>query len=423
MSFSEPAFVSLFLPLAVAFSFLLRGRGVYRWWHSLLGLAFLLASGWQQPLVLLALIALNLMTALLPGRARTWAAVLLNVGAVVASRQSLPFAVPMGLSYLAFQALCFHLDQGKASPKDFAFYLLFFPKLPMGPLARYAGLASQHPGREGRWEDLAQGLTRFVLGLAKKVLIADRLALLTQAVYGAVSADRGPSLAVLGMVIFPLQLYMDFSGYTDMALGMARAMGFSLPENFLMPLRAGSMRDFWRRWHITLGAWMRDYVYIPLGGSRKGALRTACNTALVYALIALWHGSGWGFLLWGLWNALWLTAERQRWVRPDAWAPLAQRAYVYAVTALGFVPFAGASGWRAALYAFAGEGTWRLALAQLRPSALAAALAIAVIALEGRGLSSRLPAPLRHALVLALLCLCLVAVYGAGHVPFLYAAY
>ncbi|HHX20962.1 MAG TPA: MBOAT family protein, partial [Clostridiales bacterium] len=271
MSFSAPAYVSLFLPLAVMLSALLRRSRVYKPWHSLLGLAFLGLSGWQQPLVFLVLVAGNVLAGRLPGHARRVVAVIWNAGAVVLSRLSLPVALPQGISYAAFQALSWHLDDEQGGAMDFAFYLLFFPKQPMGPLTRYQELAAQKPEPAHTWDDAEQGLSRFAWGLFKKVLIADQLAQVTQAVYHSPAADRSPALAVLGLVVFPLQLYMDFSGYTDMALGAARAVGFALPDNFRAPLRADSLRDFWRRWHITLGAWLRDYVYIPLGGSRQGA--------------------------------------------------------------------------------------------------------------------------------------------------------
>jgi alginate O-acetyltransferase complex protein AlgI len=231
------------------------------------------------------------------------------------------------------------------------------------------------------------------------------------------------SRAALGLAVFPLQLYMDFSGYTDMALGAARAVGFALPDNFRAPLRADSLRDFWRRWHITLGAWLRDYVYIPLGGSRQGAWRTAVNTGVVYLLMALWHGAGWGFVLWGLWNALILTLERHAW-KPETWPVAVRRMYVLAVVAVGFVPFAGAADVGAALGAFAGTGAATLALAQLRPVVLLALLAaVVIVALEGRGLAARLPMWVRRMLALVLLGVSLLAVYGATRVPFLYAAY
>ncbi len=423
MSFSAPAYVSLFLPLAVMLSALLRRSRVYKPWHSLLGLAFLGLSGWQQPLVFLVLVAGNVLAGRLPGHARRVVAVIWNAGAVVLSRLSLPVALPQGISYAAFQALSWHLDDEQGGAMDFAFYLLFFPKQPMGPLTRYQELAAQKPEPAHTWDDAEQGLSRFAWGLFKKVLIADQLAQVTQAVYHSPAADRSPALAVLGLVVFPLQLYMDFSGYTDMALGAARAVGFALPDNFRAPLRADSLRDFWRRWHITLGAWLRDYVYIPLGGSRHGAWRTAVNTGVVYLLMALWHGAGWGFVLWGLWNALILTLERHAW-KPETWPVAVRRLYVLTVVAIGFVPFAGAADVGAALDAFAGTGAATWALVQLRPVVLLALLAaVVIVALEGRGLAARLPVWVRRMLVLMLLGVSLLAIYGAAHVPFLYTAY
>ena len=218
MPFSAPVYVSLFLSLAVTLSALLRRSPTYKPWHSLLGLVFVGLSGWQQPLVFLALVAGNVLVGRLPGRARRVAAVIWNVGAVVLSRLSLPVAWPQGISYAAFQALSWHLDDERSNAMDFAFYLLFFPKQPMGPLARYQELAAQKPEPAHTCDDAEQGLSRFAWGLFKKVLIADQLAQVTQAVYHSPAADRSPVLAALGLAVFPLQLYMDFSGYTDMAL-------------------------------------------------------------------------------------------------------------------------------------------------------------------------------------------------------------
>lgn len=427
MRYTAPGFLSLYLPLALMLSAALRGRRGHRAWQSLLGLLLLLSAGWQQPLYFLAFVLMNLLVSCLQGTARRASALVLNVGAVLLVKL-LPFAgsglaLPLGLSYAAFQALSFHLE-GQKGAGNLVFYLLFFPKLPMGPLASFAALTRQQPARERVWQDLEAGLMRLSLGLAKKLLIADRLALITQAAYQAPAADRNLPLALLGLFLFPLQLYVDFAGYTDIALGAARALGYTLPENFNRPFSATSLRDFWRRWHMSLTGWFGQWVYIPLGGSRRGRERTLLNTFLVFLLIALWHGIGWGFVLWGLWNALLISLERGGLLKPAAWPRPLGRAYVYLAAALGFLPFAANQNLGAALAAFLKPGALNLALAQLGPGALMALMmALVLLMVEGRGITARLPLLLRQGMALMALCLSLLAAFGAGHLPFIYGAF
>lgn len=428
MSLTQPIYLSLFLPLALVLSAVLRAGQAYRWWQSLLGLLFLLAAGWQQPLVFLCWIGLNLAISYTKGRLRTGLALCVNLAALLMVKllpagQSHLF-LPLGLSYAAFQALAFHLDAQQGRLRDFFFFLLFFPKLTAGPLASYQELAQQQPVRDRLWPDMEQGLMRLTQGLVKKLLIADRLALLTSAVYQAPPQERGLVLALLGLLVFPLQLYFDFSGYTDMALGAARCLGYALPENFNRPFAADSLRDFWRRWHLSLTSWFGKYVYLPLGGSRRGAARSLCNTLAVFLLIALWHGIGWGFVLWGLINALIVSLERGGWIKPLSWPRFLRRSYVYAVSCAGFLFFAANGQVQPALSAFFQPINAQLALAQLSPgNLLALLLAVLWLLIEGRGLFSRLPQPLRYLLSLAALVLSLLSAFGAGHLPFIYGGY
>ena len=428
MSLAQPVHLSLFLPLALVLSAFLRARPGYRWWQSLLGLLFLLAAGWQQPLVFLCWIGLNLPISYTKGRLRTGLALCINLAALLVVKllpggQSRLF-LPLGLSYAAFQALAFHLDGQQARPRDLFFFLLFFPKLTAGPLAEYSQLVSQQPARDRIWPDLEQGLVRMTQGLVKKLLIADRLALLTSTVYQSPAQERGLALALMGLLVFPLQLYFDFSGYTDMALGAARCLGYALPENFRRPFAADSLRDFWRRWHISLTSWFGKYVYLPLGGSRCSPGRSLCNSLAVFLLIALWHGIGWGFVLWGLINALLVSVERRQWIRPHSWPRFLRRTYVYAASSLGFLFFAANGQVQSALSAFFQPGNNQLALAQLSPgNLLALLLAVLWLFIEGRGLFSRLPQPLRYLLTLTGLVLSLLAAFGAAHLPFIYGGY
>lgn len=432
MSFTSLSFLSALLPLFLLAAALSRGKSANPYVHMLAGLIYLLCFGMGPAAVFVGFIILNALLMRLSGRVRVCLAVLLNVG-FIALYKLMPFLkgaqgwqalVPLGISYAALQALGFHINQEKGSLRDFAGYLLFLPKLPSGPVTEYREFIAQAPKGEDRFEDLYQGLSRIILGLSKKLLVADRLALLTQSSQVAAQQDQGLVLAALTALVFPLQLYLDFSGYTDIALGMAQAAGFRLPENFRQPLRADSMRDFWRRWHQSLTAWLGRYVYIPLGGSRRGAWRTALNTFIVFVLIALWHGLGAGFLLWGLWNTLLILMERGGWLRPERWGIARRRCYVYISTVIGFAFFMMPGVNFASASAFTRLGNPALALAQLRPGIVFALFAaVLVVVLEGRGLTKRLPGMVRHAALLILLVISLLSAAGGSHLPFIYTAF
>ena len=227
-------------------------------------------------------------------------------------------ALPLGISFYTFQAMSYVIDVYRRdvapapTPLDFGAYLAMFPQLVAGPIVRYSDIAAQLRSRVTPIDRVASGMRRFLRGLVKKVLLANTLAEFADAAWAF--ADRGlvlpASLAWLALVAYALQIYYDFSGYSDMAIGIGHMLGFDFPENFLHPYAATSVRDFWRRWHISLSTWFRDYLYIPLGGNRKGLLRTCRNSLVVFALCGLWHGASAMFLLWGLWHGLFLTLER-----------------------------------------------------------------------------------------------------------------
>lgn len=225
-------------------------------------------------------------------------------------------ALPVGISFFTFQTLSYVLDiyrgEGKAErhPGLYALFVCFFPQLVAGPIERASDLLPQlrNPGRVTE-EDTRTGLWLMLRGYAKKILLADCAAGFVDAVFSAPGTASAPS-AWLAALLFALQIYGDFSGYSDIALGTARLMGVRLSENFRMPYLAHSVREFWRRWHMTLNRWLTDYVYRPLGGSKRGKLRTARNTMIVFLLSGIWHGAGLHFLLWGALHGLALCAER-----------------------------------------------------------------------------------------------------------------
>lgn len=226
----------------------------------------------------------------------------------------LALALPLGISFYTFQLLSYIFDlyRGKIQPErnllSFAAYAAMFPQILSGPIVRYCAISDELKERKQTLPDFAAGAQRFVLGLGKKMLFANALAEITAA-YSA-GAEASVLFAWLNLAAYALRIYYDFSGYSDMAIGLARMMGFHFPENFDYPYIAKSVTEFWRRWHMTLGAWFRDYVYIPLGGNRAGVLKHVRNILAVWLLTGLWHGASWNFLLWGLYFALFLLLEK-----------------------------------------------------------------------------------------------------------------
>lgn len=256
--------------------------------------------------------------------------------------------LPIGISFFTFQSMSYTIDVSRGrvehlrNPLDFGLYVALFPQLVAGPIVRFHEISKQLTDREVNLERFALGATRFAHGLAKKVLIADSVAAVADAAFGAEPLSLAPSAAWLGIIAYTIQIYFDFSGYSDMAIGLGNMFGFEFPENFRRPYSAVSITDFWRRWHITLSNWFRDYVYIPLGGSRQGSGRTMANLWIVFTVTGIWHGANWTFLIWGLYHGLLLVAERltgQRPVERDASWTLLRRGYVLVAVMVGWVLF------------------------------------------------------------------------------------
>lgn len=234
----------------------------------------------------------------------------------------LPFAAPdasltpLGISFITFHAISYLTDvfrrtaPAQKNVVQLGLYFSFFPKIASGPIQQYTETEDSLACRCGSFTDFSLGVERFIIGLSKKLLLADVLAEITSQAFDSPAAELSVGIAWLGAVAYTLQIYFDFSGYTDMAVGLGLMCGFRLPENFNYPYAAQSVREFWRRWHITLSRWFRDYLYIPLGGNRHGPLRTYCNLCLVFLLCGLWHGANWTFLVWGLMHGVFLVLER-----------------------------------------------------------------------------------------------------------------
>jgi D-alanyl-lipoteichoic acid acyltransferase DltB (MBOAT superfamily) len=347
MVFSSIPFLFFFLPLFLAAYFLtpsVRGKNLVTLASSLLFYA------WGEPwfvLVLLASIAFNTLAAVLidarTGRPRTVAlaiAVTANLLLLAAFKYAnflvgnldlllRPFGLavtlpeiplPLGISFFTFHSLSYVIDvyrhrfRANRDPVQVALYIALFPQLVAGPIVRYKTVARQLRARRHTLSHASAGARIFIIGLAQKVLVADPLAQLVEVVF---DHTPHPSMAEAwtGLLAYTIQIYFDFAGYSNMAIGLGLILGFTFPRNFRLPYTAQSITEFWRRWHMSLSAWLRDYLYIPLGGNRGGTLRTYRNLLTVFLLCGLWHGANWTFVLWGAWHGGFLILERLRFGR------------------------------------------------------------------------------------------------------------
>ena len=346
----------------------------------------------------------------------------------------LRLALPVGISFYTFQCLSYTIDvyRGNAEvqkdPVAFGAYVTLFPQLIAGPIVRYVDVAKELKCRSHTWENLAYGLRRFLVGLGKKVILADNFALLIK-----LFRESGePSVLFYWMyaVAFLLNIYFDFSGYSDMAIGLGRIFGFHFLENFNYPYMSKSITEFWRRWHISLGSWFRDYVYIPLGGNRVSRGRWIFNILVVWMLTGAWHGAAWNFVLWGLLYAVFLLIEK--------WVPALQKlpgilrhGYVLLATVLGFVLFNGESVAQAgsdiaALFGFGGlPAVTPETLYYLRSYSLLFVMGVVgatpVVKLAAQKVSETKAGPiLQLFLLLGLLLVCTGYLVDGSFSPFLY---
>lgn len=341
MIFSTPLFVLAFLPLTIAGYYLLARSRPAR--LGFLTLASLVFYGWWDvrlvPLLVVS-ISVNWLVAVCfrRSRRRAWltAGVVFDLGLLAffkyadflvssllglagVEHRPLGIVLPLGISFFTFQQISYLVDLRRGADRfygfgDYFLYVAYFPQLIAGPIVRHDEIIEQFdlpPRRAETWENLARGAVLFVMGLVKKVVFADRLALVANPLFaramGGEALGAGEAWAAAGA--FMLQLYFDFSGYSDMAIGMGRMCGFRLPINFDAPYRAVSIGDFWRRWHLTLGRFLRDYLYIPLGGSRYGPRRQITAVMITMLLGGLWHGAGWAYAAWGGYHGLGLIVH------------------------------------------------------------------------------------------------------------------
>jgi len=254
-------------------------------------------------------------------------------------------ALPIGISFLTFEEITYLVDvyRGDAAParrwSQYLLFLMLFPHSIAGPIFRWKDLAPQLGARAVGAEATLEGITRFTFGLGKKILVADSAAMIADVVFRLPPEEMTFAYAWAGALAYTVQIYFDFSGYSDMAIGLGRMLGFTFKENFRLPYQATSLADFWTRWHVSLSNWMRDYVYIPLGGNRRGRARAEANALFVFALSGFWHGAAWTFVAWGLYHGGLVALERRAEPvlrrLPVAWRAL----FTFVVVVIGWVPF------------------------------------------------------------------------------------
>jgi len=366
MLFSSIPFLFYFLPIVVLMYFLVP----FKLKNTVLLLSSLVFYAWGEPkyvVLMVASICLFFFCGLAIGKAQQqkWKKLWLTVSVVCSlallavfkyadffvdsfnavtglSVPLLRLALPIGISFYTFQCLSYTIDvyRGTAEVQkniiSFGAYVALFPQLIAGPIVRYVDVARELDSRKHSWNDVTLGLRRFIVGLAKKILIANTLGELTN-IFRA-SGEKSVLFYWVYAIAFALHIYFDFSGYSDMAIGLGRIFGFHFVENFNYPYLSKSVAEFWRRWHMSLGSWFRDYVYIPLGGNRVSRGRWVFNTLVVWMLTGLWHGAAWNFVLWGLLYAVFLMIEK--WVPAIGKLPnVIRRIYVLLVVVLGFVLF------------------------------------------------------------------------------------
>jgi alginate O-acetyltransferase complex protein AlgI len=475
MSFASPVFLWYFMPATLLAYWVLPRT----WRNGLVALVSLVFYTWgagAYVFLLLSAIAVNYAAGLLMDADRyaerprlrqafLWSAVAWDVAilgiwkyAGFASRQIhalssalgladtpvISLALPIGISFFTFHHLSYVVDvyrrdrRAQRSPVQFVTYIAMFPQLIAGPIVRYREISDQLADvTRNRLSDFAAGFPRFAWGLTKKVMVADTIAPVANAAFATSAGDMTTASAWLGAIAYTMQLYFDFSGYSDMAIGLGMMLGFKLPENFDRPYSAVSITDFWRRWHMSLSRWFRDYLYIPLGGNRHGAVKTYRNLIIIFVATGFWHGANWTFLIWGLYHGVWMLIERRTgWgiVTASGITLVARRALTFLIVVVGWVFFRADSFGRAGAllqHMFSASGS-RL------PDAVAAALthqrsvvllvSMLVVLIPGSFVFGRLlerPADLRGRIsrvaVAAVAAPCAAALVAVGTFsPFLY---
>jgi alginate O-acetyltransferase complex protein AlgI len=349
-------------------------------------------------------------------------------------------ALPLGISFFTFHCLSYVIDIYRAkaaAQRDFVklgLYISLFPQLIAGPIIRYHEICDQLALRSVDLDKFAEGVRRLVVGLGKKMLVANTVAKAADSIFGLPPDQLSLPLAWLAALSYTIQIYFDFSGYSDMAIGLGLMFGFKFPENFNFPYTAASIQEFWHRWHMTLSNWFRDYLYIPLGGNRSGSLRTCANLVTVFFLCGLWHGASWTFVIWGLYHGLFLGVERLGFARvlEQLWHPL-RHCYALLVVVIGWVLFRAdslnqAQGILSAMFGLTAAGVNALPVDYYLTGKVACALLVGIIAsttifrrIIWKPTQSRLWTPaLRAVTVTVILLLSTAELASTSYNPFIY---
>ncbi len=372
MVFSSTVFLFIFLPLVLIFNFLLDQK--YR--NFFLLLASLVFYAWGEGILVVLMlfsISVNYIAGLVVSffRNRNLSLSKTALGVAIAINLGLLFyykyanfivdtfqeigvfleydhksiVLPIGISFFTFQGISYLVDVYRRETEvqrdwfHLGLYISFFPQLIAGPIVRYHDIAQEIKERTIDVPLFTEGVIRFIRGLAKKVIIANNAALIADQVFSIPGKEISVLSAWLGILCYTIQIYFDFSGYSDMAIGLGKMLGFNFKENFNYPYISKSIQEFWRRWHISLSTWFRDYLYIPLGGNRKGLGRTYINLIFVFFVTGLWHGASWNFIFWGLFHGLFLILERSKLLNTEQWHNALKHIYVLLVVMVGWVFF------------------------------------------------------------------------------------
>lgn len=461
MVFSSMVFLCIFLPVVFLLHLLLPG---IRAKNGMLLLASLAFYAYGEPVYVILMIAsafVNYLSALLieknpAGKKAVMAVnVILNLGVLVLFKYTgflaesvntifgtaIPvpsIRLPIGISFFTFQAMSYVIDVYRGvtgAQKNFGkvlLYISFFPQLIAGPIVKYHDIAQEIENRTQTVDGVTDGIRRFVVGLSKKVLISNTVGLVADTLFAADVSGLNAAAAWIGAVSYMLQIYFDFSGYSDMAIGLGEMFGFHFKENFNYPYISGSIREFWRRWHMSLSGWFQEYLYIPLGGSRKGKIRTVINKFIVFLCTGIWHGANVTFLFWGLYHGCFLMLEeivpaiREQGGKVKSFF---QHVYTLLVVLIGFVFFRADSmhqgaAWIKTMFTGFGSNTaaMSLALEQLTPLYLvtaavgiAACCPVKMLVKKGRAYEAATAAG-----SLALLLLCMLSLASGTYNPFIY---
>ena len=451
MVFASPVFLFAFMPVVVLLCIIARWAGKAAVRNVLLLIFSLLFYAWGEPVYVLLMVGAILVNYFLGRFVREKKgvfvlAIVLNLGMLAVfkyldmfissvnwlARTDMPLAnlaLPIGISFYTFQMISYLIDVRRGDVPaernfiDFAAYVSMFPQLIAGPIVRYIDVKNELGIAKMDIMTAAAGVRRFCVGLAKKVIIANTAAQVADAAF-EMAGSLSFAAAWLGIIAYAIQIYFDFSGYSDMAIGLGHMLGFDFMENFNYPYISKTVREFWRRWHLSLSTWFRDYLYIPLGGSRNGRLRTFRNLLIVFTLCGMWHGASWSFALWGLWHGLFLCIERIPAIQKlqKALPGWINWIYTIIVVLLGWVLFRADNLGMAVRYVsdmFTMEGVWVTEIAGLYGWI---AIGLGVL------FSIKLPRPKMNGFTetvytiaaLALLAVCAVYLAGGTYNPFIY---